>query len=195
MSHSDSDDDSLSGDEGDALLSREELLDQIASYHRYFPDILSSRAKGKKKSGADDLTAKFVGKSDEFLRKELDDIKKEVSGVNMVRDLGGLIVLGAAGVQSVGSYAGLKLDGPKTNLTGVVQQNLTAFNSVTKELLCKYGGSKYCEPEIRLGLLCAQSILGVHAVNANADVDNSGGSVAGSDSSSTEKSVKSDGNV
>jgi hypothetical protein len=166
VSDLDSDDSDFAEDPND----REDMIEQIASYQREFPELLTkSKRKGRETSSVRSRYGPTV--PTDRVRRDLDDIKKEIASSNAIKSMGGLIISGAVGVQYLGSCAGLKLDGPRVSLAKYVQDNQEAFVGITKELLVKYKMTQYMEPEVRLGLLLANMIVGVHCVNSVAEED------------------------
>jgi hypothetical protein len=152
-------------EEVDEEFERKEIIRQIEAYHRHFPEILNKKTE-KADEAIKSKTAKYSGvTSKDKLKEELETIKKRVSGTTLIKDFGGLFVVGAYAIQDAGTLFGLKLNGPKASLATVVEQNQAMFSSIMKEIACKYDLEKYMEPEMRLGILGIRCIAACHIAN------------------------------
>jgi hypothetical protein len=144
---------------------KKNIVKQILAYHKHFPDIL---CKGKGKS-YNPKTKYNTNQPLEKLQDALKEIEELVSSSSIISDLGGLAVVASQGVMPLGSLLGLKLEGPKINLPSVVNSHKRTFDSIIKQLICKYGLMDCCSAEIRLGLLAVQCVAITHMANSSAE--------------------------
>lgn len=146
---------------------RRDTIRQLKAYHRSFPDILNKKTTKAQDAQDIKIEEKYTNITDnEKLKEELADIKLKVGGTTMMKDIAGLFVSIAFFVQDTPL---LKLNGPAVSLATVIQSNEAIYNSVMKEIACKYDLTKYLEPEIRLGLILAQSVGITHLKNKFAE--------------------------
>lgn len=155
-----------SDSESDDDDERAELLRQITAYHRHFPEVLTKKATtaaaGVKKTVAATYSSATPTQK---LKDDLKELKNQVGGAGVVKDLSSLFVTMAYVMQGMGSFVGLKLEGPKVSLADIVNENRASFAAVSKELICKYDLESVGEPEVRLGMLAAQCLMVVHMKN------------------------------
>lgn len=162
----------LSDNESDSSVVSEEeerknLISQIERYHRYFGDVIKQSEKSSKseeKGIASYSSATPIDK----LTKDLEKCKRAVNGTTLINDASSIIVSAAVGVESIGNTFGLKLSGPRTSLSTIINNNVAAFETCIKQLFCKYGTDTMLEPEARLGLLSLQCLVACHLANKDA---------------------------
>lgn len=104
----------------------------------------------------------------QYIDDRTDELRKHI-GQGRGSQVGGMSIIKSLAtlVQSVGKRWGLLLYGDKTTLVETVGQNEAQFNSLIKEIACKYAMDKFVEPEARLGLLSLQCIYTTHTINTH----------------------------
>ncbi len=101
-----------------------------------------------------------------YMEDRVDDLRKWIGkGSSQQINRFSLVTTIATIVQSLGKRFNLLLYGDKVTLVQTVKDNEDQFNSLLKEIACKYAMDKFVEPEARLGLLSAQCIYNTHAIN------------------------------
>jgi hypothetical protein len=158
--------DSEEENEDEEAKEREDLIRQIEAYHREFGDVLNKKEVKKAQEESKKIRTKYTAATPtKKLRDELDAIQKCVGGSTFMGSLGGLCVPIAGVIEKFGVGIGLKLDGPKKSLQGLVYDNQKIFESCIKELMCKYDCTSYMQPEVRLAMTLGACIMSVDYAN------------------------------